>query len=243
MEINLGDSISHHFKKISKKNNIKAIIIDIRGNGGGSDLTYSNFLNKVIKKPLETDIIVGRLLSQINCKYLGITKDSILKYPHLSLKLNNVPTLKSPKMFYIKMLKYKHTTPDSIQYPFEGKIYILQDRFIYSSALNLSNLAFNSEQLISIGENPNLLGGLQTVPIAICLPYSKIFMRIEPQIDLTNIKTKAEIFQNNVEYPVSYPVEFIHERATTNEDALGKDFLYFKDPMAKKVLELEKNRK
>lgn len=240
MEISLGDSLKNRLKSVTDKNPVKSIVLDIRGNGGGSDLTYINFLKKVIKEPLSIHLKLGRNYSNTILDYYSINKDTIIKHEAYRTNLENVPVLETQKMFYIEYPEYKFVTPDTIKYPFDGKIYILQDRFIYSSSSNLSNLAYKSEQLISIGENPNLLGGLQTNPIAISLPYSKLFLRIEPQIDFTNIKTKADIFQNNVEYPVNYTIDFLHERTTTNEDVLSKDFLYNKDPMFKKVLELEK---
>jgi len=93
---------------------------------------------------------------------------------------------------------------------------------------------------VSIGETPDLLGGLQTDPIVLQLPNSKILFRIEPQIDLTNAKIKSDIFQNNVEYPVSYSIEELYLRTTTKKDIFGKDFLHDYDPMFKKVLEIEK---
>ena len=139
------------------------------------------------------------------------------------------------------MPDYTYVSPDSITYPFDGPIYILQDRFIYSSTSNLSNLAKISDKLISIGETPNLLGGLQTNVVPLSLPHSKLIFRVEPQIDFTNTKTTADIFQNNVEYPVSYSIDFLYERTTTEKDVSGKEFLYEKDPMFRKVLELENN--
>lgn len=240
MEVSLGDSLSNHLKSILNKNIVKAIVLDIRGNGGGSDLTYINFLKKIIKEPLEIDLKLGRNYSPTILDYYNINKDTIQNNQAYSFQLDSVPVLETQKMYYIQYPKYRFVTPDEVKFLFNGKIYILQDRFIYSSASNLSNLAYKSDQLISIGENPNLLGGLQTNPIAICLPYSKLFLRIEPQIDFSNIKTKVDIYQNNVEYPVNYSIDFIYERTTTNENILGKEFLYSKDPMFKKVLELEK---
>lgn len=243
MKEQLGDSLSNRLKLLIKTNPVDAIIIDIRGNGGGNDMTYSNFLKKILKKPLQLDLKVGRNFSSINQNYYEINKDTILNNTSYSFKIENASSLKEPKMFFITMPEYNFVTPDTVLYPFNGKIYILQDRFIYSSASNLSNLAKQSEQLISIGETQNLLGGLQTSVMPLCLPHSKILFRVEPQIDFTNTKTKADIFQNNVEYPVQYSIDFLYERTTTKEDIFGNDFLYNKDPMFKKVLELEKERK
>jgi len=238
-----GDSLSSRLKSIIHKNPVDAIVLDVRGNGGGSERTYNNFLKKVLKDTLKVDLTLGRNFSPFYQKYLGINKDTIVKMSHLTFNVENVATLKKSNMFYIVMPDYTYVTPDSITYPFNGPIYILQDRFIYSSTSNLSNLAKKTDKLISIGETPNLLGGLQTNPIPLSLPHSKFIFRVEPQIDFTNTKTTADVFQNNVEYPVNYSVEYLYERTTTEENIYGKDFLLDKDPMFKKALELEKIRK
>mgnify|MGYP006185671477 CR=1 FL=1 len=90
------------------------------------------------------------LLAALYRNYFEYNRDSIQKNSLFTFKVN-VPTLKEPEMFYIKM-RNNFVVPDSVKYPFTGKIYILQDRFIYSASSNLASLAKNSEQLINIGE-------------------------------------------------------------------------------------------
>ncbi len=166
-----------------------------------------------------------------------MNKDSIAAYG-LSL-IKNGPKLKNLTMFYNIIPNYSFFYPEKEILPFEGNIYVLQDRFIFSSTSNLSSLAYKSKKLISIGEMPNLLGGMQNITSVFCLPYSKVIFRLEPQIDFTDCKTVADIFQNQVEHFVTYPIDFLHERTTTNEDIFGKNFLLQKDPMFKKAVELE----
>ena len=86
---------------------------------------------------------------------------------------------------------------------------------------------------------PNLLGGMQNIPSVFCLPHSKVIFRLEPQIDFTDCKTVADIFQNQVEHFVTYPIDFLHERSITSENIFSENFLSQKDPMFKKVIELE----
>lgn len=237
MEEAFGDSISQRLEKIFSENKVKSLVIDIRGNGGGSDNTYGKFLRNIIQDTLKLKIIVGRNFSPQNQKYFKLNRDSVNIKENYTFNVD-VHTLKEPEMFYIKQL-YNYVIPNKNKLPFNGKIYILQDRYIYSSASNLSSLAKNSEQLISIGETPDLLGGLQAVPVVMILPNSKLIFRVEPQIDLTNIKKVSDIFQNNVEYSVPYSIEHLYLRSTTKKDIYGKEFLISQDPMFKKVLELE----
>ncbi len=237
MEENLGDSIKQRLEAIIYNHNVNAVVVDIRGNGGGYDNAYSTFLNKIVKDTLQKNLVLGMNFSPYNRRLFDLNRDSVENTPIFSFKAG-VPTLKEPEMFYIKMA-YNFVVPDSVKFPFEGKIYILQDRYIYSASSNLSALAKNSTQLISIGETPDLLGGQQRSPHVMMLPNSKIIFRIEPQIDFTDNKTVEDTFKNNVEYPVQYSIGNLYLRSTTKENVFGKEFLLNNDPMFKKVIELE----
>lgn len=238
MEKEMGDTIRERIASVILKNAIKAIVIDIRGNGGGSDLTYESFLSKLLKDTLRMNVLVGRNNSAyMRNQYLKASGITLNKDPDFLFKKAG-PVLKGSPMFYIKNT-YDFVTPDSITYPFSGKIYILQNRYIYSSASNLSKLAKNNSQLISIGENPDLLGGIQTDPTILILPHSKFLFRVEPQIDFTDCKVKQDIFQNHVEHYVPYSVEDLQFYLTTTETTTDKNFLMLHDPMFKKVLDME----
>jgi len=233
-----GDSLAKQIKPFIDKGIVKSIVLDIRGNSGGSDNTYANFLGKIMKDTLKQDVVVGRNFSPYNQKQFKVNADSVKNKKGFSFNVD-VATLKQPKMYFISIPNYTFVVPDSLNYSFKGKVYVLQDRYIYSSASNLSNLAAKNEQLVSIGETPNLLGGLQTNPSILQLPHSKIIFRIEPQIDFTGAKSAADAFQNHVEHPVSYSIEELYRRVTSSEDIFGRVFLHEKDPMFLKVLELE----
>ncbi|SDW35610.1 S41 family peptidase [Flavobacterium degerlachei] len=237
MDVPLGDSINQRLGTIINKHNVNAVVIDIRGNGGGNDETYNNALKSIIKDTLRLNVVLGINWSPYTRNYYEYNRDSIQKEPIFSFKVD-VPTLKEPEMFYITFASAL-IVPDSIKYPFEGKIYILQDRYIYSASSNLSALAKNTEQLISIGETPDLLGGMQRDPFIMMLPHSKVIFRVEPQIDFTDNKKVEDCFKNNVEFPVQYSIDNLYLRTTTKENVFGKEFLFNNDPMFKKVIELE----
>lgn len=236
MRPELGDTIKRRMEAIFAQHKINSVVIDIRGNGGGSDNTYNIFLKKLVSDTLKKDVIVARNFSPEIQKKYHINRDSIIKSNDKTFN-PGVPQFKSQDMYFIKQ-SFNFVVPDSIRFPFNGKIYILQDKFIYSSASNLSSLAQNTEQLISIGGTPDLLGGLQANVIIKMLPYSKFIFRVEPQIDFTGIKKLEDVFQNHVEYPVSYSIDNLYLRTTT-KDIFGKTFLLKNDPMFRKVLELE----
>jgi hypothetical protein len=238
MREELGDTIKNRMEEVFSKHKIKSVVIDIRGNGGGSDNTYNKFLSKLLQDTLKKKVVVARNFSPYIQAHYRINSDSVLKSKTHTFDIDG-PTLQTQQLYYIKQ-NFDFVVPDSSNYSFSGKIYVLQDKFIYSSASNLSSLASSSEQLVSIGETPDLLSGLQANTIMMMLPYSKFIFRVEPQIDLTGIKTVADIFQNHVQHRVSYSIDDLYLRMTTTEDLYGKNFLLKHDPIFAKVLELEK---
>ena len=240
MEVQLGDTINQRLGAVINKHKVNAVVLDIRGNGGGYDQTYNNALKSIVKDTLRQKLVLGINWSPYTRMYYEYNRDSIQKEPLFTFKVD-VPTLREPEMFFIKITQAA-IIPDSTKYPFEGKVYILQDKYIYSTSSNLSNLAKNSEQLISIGETPDLISGMQRSPFFMMLPNSKAIFRVEPQIDFTNNKTVEDTFKNNVEYPIQYSIDNLHLRTTTKENVFGKEFLLKNDPMFKKVLELENSK-
>ncbi|MFC1226209.1 S41 family peptidase [Pedobacter sp. BG31] len=238
MRTELGDTIKRRMEAIFARHPVNSVVIDIRGNGGGSDQTYNIFLKKLLSDTLKKDVVVGRNFSPETRKKYHLNRDSVINSNNKTFN-PGVPQFKSQEMYFIKQ-SFNFVTPDRARFPFNGKIYILQDKFIYSSASNLSSLAQNAKQLISIGETPDLLGGLQADVLIKMLPYSKFIFRVEPQVDFTGIKKLEDVFQNHVEYPVSYPIENLYLR-TISKDIFGKNFLLKNDPMFRKVLELEQS--
>ncbi|MEH3112389.1 S41 family peptidase [Pedobacter terrae] len=239
MRTELGDTIKRRMGAVFANHLVNSVVIDIRGNGGGSDNTYNIFLKKLVRDTLKKNVVVGRNFSPEIQKKYHLNRDSIRTSKNKTFN-PGLPQFKSQEMYYIKQ-SFNFVVPDSVKFPFNGKIYILQDKFIYSSASNLSSLAQNTGQLISIGETPDLLGGLQADVLIKMLPYSKFIFRVEPQVDFTGIKKLDDVFQNHVDYSVSYPIENLYLRTIT-KDIFGKTFLLENDPMFRKVLELEQKQ-
>lgn len=239
MQVEYADSLLNNFSRIKATNNIEDIIIDIRGNGGGGDYTYMRFLSKILKDTLKVDFVLGRNFSPINREYYSLNRDTIKNREEYTFDIDLKSKLDSLEMFYINIPGYPYIIPDKNQYDFNGNIYILQDRNIFSSSSNLSNLASSTNRLISVGETPDLLGGQQTITMILCLPNSKFLFRIEPQIDFSNTTNRKDIFQNNVDYFVPYTIDYLYKKATTEDDIFGEYFLVNNDPMIKKVLDLK----
>ncbi|RZK17935.1 MAG: hypothetical protein EOO43_13000, partial [Flavobacterium sp.] len=127
MREELGDTIKRRLDIIFRSHEVKSVVIDIRGNGGGSDNTYSKFLSKIVKDTLQKNVVVARNFSPYIQAHYHINRDSVLKSDVQTFNVDG-PTLKSQEMYYIKQ-NFKFVIPDSAGYSFDGKIYVLQDKF------------------------------------------------------------------------------------------------------------------
>ena len=201
MDVKYADSTIKDLTKLSKKNAISAIVLDVRGNAGGTDLTYMNILNRVLKDTITYDIQLGFVYSEINRINYEVNNDTINKEGNnYTFNLSeSTATIKNSNFFYVNQPDWQFIIPSKNRIPFNGTIYILQDKYIYSASNTLSSLAHSNDKIVSIGETPDVIGGLTGLVNLLCLPHSKLLFRLEPQIDFYNTKEPIDIFKNNVE--------------------------------------------
>lgn len=110
---------------------------------------------------IKTKVVVND--SPITCKYLGIDKDSatILKVPFLKNERNYILTDNAEMETYL---------PQTTGLGYKGKIYLLQDENIFSSAGAISALAYYTDQIVSIGESSGWMGGWGLPRFSSCYP-------------------------------------------------------------------------
>lgn len=219
--LNLDD-----INELSKNKKINKIVIDIRGNSGGNDNTWLKLLGRIIDKPIiypvkqlvkNSNIIRYKLKNEIK-DFKNTEKISLLDNEEFLVIYNQNDTIYPDK----KSIKYK------------GKIYLLQDEEIYSSALALSSVAALSDKIVSVGQTTGWMGGMCITPIAFTLPNSKLIFTIEPAIDATNIKTINNFWKDTVEVPFNPPLDYYINRAKSKEKLNIEDDQYYK-----KVIELK----
>jgi len=211
---------------------VKKVVIDIRGNLGGNDLLWVKTLNLIIDKPLNTSVSVGaKDIEKSKLFYSDIVEHSthIDKYPFIKtnfLRLN----LSKQIAEFIK--------PDSNSIKYAGKIYIIQDRNIFSSAVGLSSLSQYSDRFKVIGEPNGKLGGMGEEPLVFLLPNSRILFSVITTLDKT-IVNKPFDFLNKVDITVSYSIRDWYLRDSKSWNLYSKRFLRKKDVMFKTVMELD----
>jgi hypothetical protein len=228
---------NYYVKQILEKGKgkkIEKVVIDIRQNGGGSDGVWIDILQSIIKKEIDIRTDIGFVPSDLMLKKLEISKDSV--------KLKKISLLDNQEFGILTWGEI--VKPDKKSLKYNGKIYILQDNLIFSSAGSLSNVAFMSDKIVSVGETTGYLLGFGIAPIFFTLPNSYFTFQIEPVLDVSNANTLYDYYHDNVEIPVEISIEqrikyFNNSKPSKTGGIYSKDFLYNHDPVFQKVLQLE----
>lgn len=209
--------------------NIKKGIWDIRRNLGGNDEVWQNILAVLIKDTLRYDIKIASMDTELANEKLEINKKAeSVKLPFLKKKYKVMNWGESVIVLQENSIK------------FDGPIYILQDKIIYSSAGSLSALARLSDQLTTIGTTTEFLLGNGITPVVFQLNNTKFAFQLEPVVDITNIKESYDYYHDFVETPIKLTREdMINYLKASNETLYSKNFLYNVDPVFKEALEME----
>lgn len=228
MDEELGKSIVQDIDSIvAKGNSFTKIVIDIRGNGGGNDMCYRHVIQHLISNEIPFNL-------DLRFKYNKPAID-FYKEDQENIKPEKVSLLNDEK-YWIKNYDINKIEPDSNTIAFDGKIYVLQDEFIFSSASNLSSLCLKSDQLISVGVSNDLVGGLQTEPLFVQLDNSGLVFRVEPTLDFSDVKSINDFMHNQVEVKVPSSVDDYFLRTTYEGDIYSPEFLLTHDKLIKYVL-------
>jgi hypothetical protein len=226
------DFYKEEILKKGKDVSIDKIVIDIRHNGGGSDEVFMQILETLIKNTIFVNANIG---FKDNSKVITTLSNKYGKKNYKKKKNNLLDNKK-----YLMVNWGRNLVPDSNSINYNGKIYIMQDKFIFSAAGSLSNLAQLNDKLISVGENTGFLLGFGIAPFVFSLPNSGFSFAIEPAIDFTNVEKIYDFYHDNVEVPIEPTINAIVRYFNTEEKKLySKDFLYNHDPVFQKVLELK----
>jgi hypothetical protein len=201
---------------------LKKVIIDIRDNPGGSDNVWMSVLAAIIAKPI---VFENFILANPSA---GMKK----KFPEESAKWKayGAPFLDNYEYAVFASGEARiNPAPDSLN--FGGKIYILQNEEIYSSAGSLAAVGVLADNILTVGQNTGWLLGRGISPLLFELPHSKIIYRIEPVIDFFNVKKAEDVYHDRVEIPVSLTIDQYLERINFTGDVYGKEFLIKRDPV------------
>ena len=225
---NMGNDIELIDEYLNNIKEYQALIIDIRGNGGGDSYYWISYLvPKLIDKVYENTNysfwkdgeIINNYLKKSKVKYstgFGEVKDLD------TTKLVNLPVeVKEDFKYYSKNTMEISPSEDSIN--FKGNIYLLVDKLVYSSSEAFASFAKQTGFATLIGERTGG-DGIGSDPLLNMLPNSGYVFRFSKDMGTTADGTSNEEFKTEPDYEIQYA---------------GKTGNIENDYCIKKVLELE----
>ncbi|AMN35263.1 S41 family peptidase [Clostridium perfringens] len=225
---NMGNDIELIDEYLNNIKEYQALIIDIRGNGGGDSYYWISYLvPKLIDKVYENTNysfwkdgeIINNYLKKSKVKYstgFGEVKDLD------TTKLVNLPVeVKEDFKYYSKNTMEISPSEDSIK--FKGNIYMLVDKLVYSSSEAFASFAKQTGFATLIGERTGG-DGIGSDPLLHMLPNSGYVFRFSKDMGTTADGTSSEEFKTEPDYLIEYA---------------GKTGNFENDYCIKKVLELE----
>lgn len=186
---------------INTLENHKALIIDIRGNTGGSDTYWTDIVSKITPKYIERKgYLAFKTESDIMKNYVnkrGIELKPIENLP--KEVLNNAPkeVLTKFSEFHESTLGIKSNKTSK----FKGNIYLLVDKSVYSSSESFSIFCKDTGFATLIGETTGGDGG-GVDPVLFNLKNSGIIVRMSSDMYLTEKGICNEEFKTTPDYEV-----------------------------------------
>lgn len=196
------DIIKNYLKEVKDHS---ALIIDIRENGGGNSAYWSDFLMPlIVDRSYSQDTysfvkdgpLLNRFRRQSGFKELTNDKISDFNFPE---KTNNIV-----KDFAYYMDGNTQVTPSKDSINFQGNLYLLVDKYVYSSSEQLASFAKESEMATLVGERTGG-DGIGTDPMLIDLPNTGYVLRFSKELGITEEGSINELDQTEPDIEVSNP--------------------------------------
>ena len=147
---------------------VKKIIIDIRDNPGGDDSVWAGVLSSLVDKPFSYRYFVGM-------NYDEALKNAISNFGAVKIE-NNLMTVSQERII----------DPDRNSVRFTGKIFIFQNKNIFSAASALVSAAMQDKNRFTvIGEKSTLISGYTFPAVIFKLKNSGITFKLAFSKDLT----------------------------------------------------------
>ena len=208
-------------------------VIDIRGNGGGSDAVPERLLQMLCAKPVAFKGILAtpandRVRRYMNARGWDFSDNANLqKIPFLENREFDV------RDFYFELEKEPYASVE--------QVYVIAHN-IYSSAGTLVEMAKGNDNVTAIGFPGTSILGMGIDPYYFTLPNSKVTISVEPAIDLSNCKSAAETLHldTEIELPISAGEYIDYLYRPVPDDCY--DYLINEDPFMQQIFVMIKQQ-
>ena len=209
---------------------LNRVIIDVRDNGGGNDMTWHRVLSAIIDRPLHYSIRQAvKDLSVLGGEYtdpreIKVYGDRLTAF----LDEDSETTLQ----------------PSDRTIGYGGTIYIMFDHNIFSSTYALLSACLGSDRLVSVGRPSGFLGGLGGTPWGDILRHSRFSYRYPITLEITDADARnpETYYKDQVEIEVWPTIEQLRTQTFYDGGQHTEDFLYNHDWVFRRILELSKKK-
>lgn len=226
MENGMQEKIIQEAKEKCEGRMPEKIVIDVRGNPGGSDFVWMDLLQYLNGDTITVpcDIVVKSSLDIVH-HYEKKHEDSTYKTVILKDTFNcssKIDTLVCP-------------TDAGLGY--KGIYYVLQDQNTLSAAHSLSSICRHSDRFLSIGLPSGTIAGRGNGPSLFQLNHSKFTFAMECDLDITNNCVAQDYYQDIPEVFVTSSLqEEIYRLFSNKVSSKNEEYLLNKDSFFREVL-------
>jgi hypothetical protein len=227
------EQIDFYTSEIAKMKDvpINKVVIDIRGNTGGSDRVWRNILSALIDKPVIYPVTLLFKNTPTVISYLNKVGD----YPVSSIQ-NNEVMIGRDAFFQLTETDTIPSGINSINYT--GNIYVLADERCFSSAGSLLSVCGKTDKLVSIGQLTGNINGIGINPFIFSLPQSKLIFRMVASLEGITTNNMEDYYHNTIEIPIEKSLQEVLFEQNWDKELYGKEYLFNYDSTFQKVLEL-----
>lgn len=212
--------ISQYIKTLD---NHKALIIDIRGNGGGSDYYWEGIVSRLINEDKRKyGFALFRDNNEVINYYVSSPKLPLQPISNLPYNIMKNAPKEVPEKFN-KFLEINRVIKSNSVSKFKGKIYLLVDSKVFSASESFAIFCKDNNFATLIGTKTGGDGGGGD-PVLFALPNSRLIVRMSSNMFLTKTGKCNEEFKTTPDILV--------------EDCERFNDVYY-DNCIKKVLQLE----
>ncbi len=219
-------------ERIRKEHPVRFAALDIRHNGGGSDLVPFQIILALQPRTVIRNKFAYMATERQRCELLRLGRD--LNDFHLE----KIDFLDGNSYLISEHSFVDDTVPAEAENQIEHVYVLCED--VYSAAGTLSSrIARDNDNITSVGfHNPRLLGqGVN--PSIFTLPRSKLAIRVEPALDITGCRTAAECLHDEVEVELKLaPEEYLNYCRKFTGPTLTPDYLLHDDPFMQRIFSL-----
>jgi hypothetical protein len=216
-----------------KKPNLRAVVIDVRGNPGGSDTVWYTILQCLCGREIRFQDRLGIKNTALNRSYIA-RMEYIGKVFLEEGKPEKIPFLDQEEFLVCSNTGLLKPADESLR--FSGPIFVLSQE-CYSAAAAMVSVAVQIDQIISVGVRNTYPSGSGIGPYYFSLPHSKFCFAIGAAIDLSNCRKAEDVFHSATEVNVNPTLDEWLEYYNASGEIPLEEFLLKFDPFFKKTLE------